>query len=147
MITFSVEVWSWKLCQIKDPLVFGAAICSSVNLNIVLHGVVWSSRSSARCFDALCSVMFWITEPRNAAPKANGYLICHNFQDQTSTETVITPPKSMYSPGLNGICYMSGTFHEGRCAKFWYVLNIYFKSGIFSQKWAKYAYCFSIIME
>ena len=26
MATFAVEVWSWKLCQIKDPLVFGAAI-------------------------------------------------------------------------------------------------------------------------
>ena len=40
VVTISVEVWSWKLCQIKDPLVFGAAICGSVNLNIVLHGVV-----------------------------------------------------------------------------------------------------------
>ena len=27
VITDAVEVWSWKLCQIKDPLAFGAAIC------------------------------------------------------------------------------------------------------------------------
>ena len=31
MATFAVEVWSWKLFQIKDPLVFGAAIRGSVN--------------------------------------------------------------------------------------------------------------------
>ena len=37
VITFAVEVWSWKLCQIKDPLVFGAANRGSVNQNIVLH--------------------------------------------------------------------------------------------------------------
>ena len=37
MATFAVEVWSWKLCQIKDPLVFGAAIRGSVNQNIVLR--------------------------------------------------------------------------------------------------------------
>ena len=34
MITVAVEVWSWKLYQIKDPLVFGAAIHGSVNLYI-----------------------------------------------------------------------------------------------------------------
>ena len=31
MPTVAVEVWSWKLFQIKDPLVFGAAIRGSVN--------------------------------------------------------------------------------------------------------------------
>ena len=34
VITVAVEVWSWKLYQIKDPLVFGAAIHGSVNLYI-----------------------------------------------------------------------------------------------------------------
>ena len=51
VITFAVEVWSWKLCQIKDPLVFGAANRGSVNQYIMLRRVVWSSHSSARCFD------------------------------------------------------------------------------------------------
>ena len=36
MATFAVEVWSWKLCQIKDPLAFGAAIRGSGNQNIAL---------------------------------------------------------------------------------------------------------------
>ena len=27
----------------------------------------------------------------------------------------------MYSVGLNEICHVSGTFYEGRSAKFWYV--------------------------
>ena len=40
VITFAVEVWSWKLCQIKDPLVFGAANRGSVNQNIVLCRVI-----------------------------------------------------------------------------------------------------------
>ena len=38
MATFAVEVWSWKLCQIKDPLVFGAAVCSP-HLNTILDVV------------------------------------------------------------------------------------------------------------
>ena len=54
-------------------------------------------------------------------PNTNGSLIWNNFQDQTSTATVITPPKSMYFTGLNVICLMSGNFYEGRSAKFWYV--------------------------
>ena len=33
MATFAVEVWSWKLCQIKDPLVFGGTIHRSVDQN------------------------------------------------------------------------------------------------------------------
>ena len=57
--TFAVKVWSWKLCQIKDPLAFGAAICGSVNQNIVLHSVIktmprrtqWSYDYAVRCFD------------------------------------------------------------------------------------------------
>ena len=48
VITFAVEVWSWKLCQIKDPLVFGAAIRGSVNQNIVLHRVIKTARRRAR---------------------------------------------------------------------------------------------------
>ena len=40
MATFAVEVWSWKLFQIKDPLVFGTAIRRYVNQNIVLRRVV-----------------------------------------------------------------------------------------------------------
>ena len=31
VITLAVDVWSWKLCQIKDPLVFGAGNRESVN--------------------------------------------------------------------------------------------------------------------
>ena len=54
MATFAVEVWSWKLCQIKDPLVFGAAI------RIVLRSHQNSAPTSAmirqlyaaRCFDS-----------------------------------------------------------------------------------------------
>ena len=46
--TFAVEVWSWKLCQIKDPLVFGAAIRGSVNQNIVLRRVIKTARRRAR---------------------------------------------------------------------------------------------------
>ena len=44
----------------------------------------------------LRSTMFWFTEPEIAAPKANETLIWHNFQDQTSTAKVITPPKSVH---------------------------------------------------
>ena len=77
-----------------------------------------------RCFDGLDSAMFWFTEPRIGASKTNGSLIWHNFQDQTSTTTVITPPKSMYSTGFIGICHMFGNFYEGRIAKFWYVRNV-----------------------
>ena len=51
VITFAVEVWSWKLCQFKDPLAFGAAIRGSVNQNTVLRRIVEISRSTARCFD------------------------------------------------------------------------------------------------
>ena len=48
MATFAVEVWSWKLCQIKDPLVFGAAIRGSVNQNIVLRRVIKTARRRVR---------------------------------------------------------------------------------------------------
>ena len=51
MATFAVEVWSWKLCQIKDPLVFGAAIRGSVNQNIVLRRVIKTARRRARLLD------------------------------------------------------------------------------------------------
>ena len=61
-------------------------------------------------------------------PNTNGSLIWNNFQDQTSTAKVITPPKSMHSAGLNGICHMSGNFCEGRRAKFWYVEYIHYYS-------------------
>ena len=40
VITVAVEVWSWKLFQIKDPLVFGTAIRGYVNQNIVLRRIV-----------------------------------------------------------------------------------------------------------
>ena len=33
VITVAVEVWSWKLFQIKDPLEFGTAIRGYVNQN------------------------------------------------------------------------------------------------------------------
>ena len=46
MATFAVEVWSWKLCQIKDPLVFGAAIRGSVNQNIVLCCIELNHRTA-----------------------------------------------------------------------------------------------------
>ena len=36
VITDAVEVWSWKLCQIKYPLVFDAPIRGSVNQIIAL---------------------------------------------------------------------------------------------------------------
>ena len=51
MATFAVEVWSWKLFQIKDPLVFGAAIRGSVNQNIVLRRVIKTTRRQARLSD------------------------------------------------------------------------------------------------
>ena len=38
---------------------------------------------------------------------------------------MITPPKFRHNLGLNGICHMSGNFHEGRSAKFWYVNRYY----------------------
>ena len=44
VITVAVEVWSWKLFQIKDPLVFGAAIRGSVNQNIALRRVIKTTR-------------------------------------------------------------------------------------------------------
>ena len=37
---FAVRVWSWKLFQIKDPLVFGTTIRGYVNQNIVLRRIV-----------------------------------------------------------------------------------------------------------
>ena len=60
MATFAVEVWSWKLCQIKDPLVFGAAIRGSVKQNIVLcshqnnepMSAMIRRLYAARCFDS-----------------------------------------------------------------------------------------------
>ena len=75
IITFAVEVWSWKLCQIKDPLALEPQ-----------SAVPWISRESkhravervkttwhwARCFDALDSAMFWLTEPRIGASNTNG---------------------------------------------------------------------------
>ena len=48
MATFAVEVWSWKLCQIKDPLAFGAAFRGSVNQNIVLRRIIKTTRRRAR---------------------------------------------------------------------------------------------------
>ena len=51
MATFAVEVWSWKLCQIKDPLVFGAAIRGSVNQNIALRRVIKTTRRRMRRSD------------------------------------------------------------------------------------------------
>ena len=48
VITVAVEVWSWKLLQIKDPLVFGAPIHGSVNQNIVLRRVMKKARRRAR---------------------------------------------------------------------------------------------------
>ena len=51
MPTVAVEVWSWKLFQIKDPLVFGAAIRGSVNQNIVLRRVIKTARRRARWSD------------------------------------------------------------------------------------------------
>ena len=36
VINVAVEVWSWKLCKIKDSLAFDVAICGSVNQNIVI---------------------------------------------------------------------------------------------------------------
>ena len=45
----------------------------------------------------------------------------HSFQDQTFTAKVITPPKSMYKLGLNGLCHMPGQFYEGRSGKFRHV--------------------------
>ena len=48
MATFAVEVWSWKLFQIKDPLVFAAAIRGSVNQNIVLRRVIKTARRRAQ---------------------------------------------------------------------------------------------------
>ena len=69
----------------------------------------------------LHSAMFWSTEPRIAAPKANETLMSHSFQDQTFTAKVITPPKSMYKLGLNGLCHMPGQFYEGRSGKFRHV--------------------------
>ena len=47
-ITVAVEVWSWKLFQIKDPLVFGAPIHCSVNQNIVLRRVMKKARRRAQ---------------------------------------------------------------------------------------------------
>ena len=48
MATFAVEVWSWKLFQIKDPLVFGAPIRGSVDQNIVLRRVLKKARRRER---------------------------------------------------------------------------------------------------
>ena len=43
------------------------------------------------------------------APKANGFLIWHKFQDQTSIATVITPQKPMDKLGLNEMWNMETT--------------------------------------
>ena len=48
VFSFSVRVWSWKLFQIYDPLVFGAAIRGLVDLNIVLRRVIKTTRRRAR---------------------------------------------------------------------------------------------------
>ena len=121
----NLEVWSLLLWK------FGLGSYGRSKDSLALRGVnrqlncvePSKHRTSAFCdvLMTLRSTMFWSTEPRIAAPKANETLIWHSFQDQTSTAKVITPPKSMYSPVLNGICHMSGTFYEGRSEKFWYV--------------------------
>ena len=59
VITFAVEVWSWTLFQIKDPLAFGSSVCVSTNQNIVLHN------HRARCLVVLfCCAMIWFMEPQ-----------------------------------------------------------------------------------
>ena len=45
---FAVRVWSWKLFQIKDPLVFGTAIRGYVNQNIVRRRVIKTTHRRAR---------------------------------------------------------------------------------------------------
>ena len=44
--------------------------------------------------------------------------IWNNFQDQTFTAKVTTPPKYMYELRLNGLCEIPGTFYVARSAKF-----------------------------
>ena len=51
VITFAVKVWSWKLCQIKDSLVFGAVNRGSVNQNIVMRRVIKTTHRRARRSD------------------------------------------------------------------------------------------------
>ena len=124
MATFAVEVWSWKLCQIEDPLVFDAPIRGSVMVLLIK-----TSHCRAGQNIELNATLFWralqydvlIHGTADCGAKANGSLIWHNFQDQTSTAKVDTPPKSMYKGWSNGLCQVSGNFYEARTAKFWYV--------------------------
>ena len=44
--------------------------------------------------------------------------IWNNFQDQTFTAKLITPPKYMYELRSNGPCEIPGTFYVARSAKF-----------------------------
>ena len=50
VINVAVEVWSWKLCKIKDSLAFDVAICGSVNQNIVIC-VESSKQRTEECND------------------------------------------------------------------------------------------------
>ena len=127
---YFLEIWPLLLWKFG----LGSYARSKIHWSLVLQSAVkWiktsccveSSYHRARQLVVLMtlrSTMFWFTEPRFAAPKTNGSLIWHNFQDQTSTAKVITPPKSTYKLGLNGICHIPGGFFEARSVKFRCVL-------------------------
>ena len=95
VVTISVEVWSWKLCQFKDPLAFGAAIRGSVNQNTALRRIVEISRSTARCFDDSTQYDVLIHGTADRSGKDQWILIWHNFQDQTSTAKVAIFPNNI----------------------------------------------------
>ena len=63
--------------------------------------------------------LFLFAERRFAEPKANETKNWHNFQDQTFTEKLITPPKYTYKMGLNELSHTSGTFFSPRLINFW----------------------------
>ena len=67
---------------------------------------------------------FWCFDPLNGESrrvKPINHKMKYNFQDQTLTEKLNTPPKSMYKGWSNGLCQIPGNFYEARMAKFWYV--------------------------
>ena len=59
---------------------------------------------------------------RSRRVKPINHKMKYNFQDQTLTEKLNTPPKS--KGWSNGLCQIPGNFYEARTAKFWYVVEI-----------------------
>ena len=68
---------------------------------------------------------FYLPNGGSRSQRPMNHKIRHNFQDQTFTAKLITPPKSTYKLRLNGLCHIPGTFYWARSAKFRHVWSVF----------------------